>query len=129
MINTEWMNLINREFVKWQNREGRPMLKQDFATHLGVDDITLSHWFSGRRTPTGARLDAIAAILGTDVYEAAKKPARMPDNPAMQRIARKLPKLPRNIQESFACWVEEAAEQADDPEQESFNLSFRLSST
>ena len=126
-VNIAWKNLINREFVKWQNRQGMPMLKQDFATYLGVDEVTLSHWFAGRRPPVGDRLDSLAAILGTDVYEATGKPPRLPDNPSLKRVARILPMLPPRIQESFAEWVEEDAEQVNDPEQENVNLSFQLS--
>lgn len=127
----KWNDFINREFVKFQSREGRPMLKTDFAEYLGVDLATLSHWLNNRRAAPSDTLilDKLAEKLGTDVYTAADRPARMPNNASLARIARVLPTVPPEVQETFARWFEEAAETVNDPEVGSTTLSFHLQLT
>lgn len=124
----KWNDFIKREFVKYQSREGRPVLKTDFAKYLGVDLATLSHWLNDRRAaPTDSvLLDQLAAKLGTEVYEAADHSARLPNNPSLVRIARILPTLPPDVQETFAAWAEEMADAANNPAQTNTTLSFQV---
>lgn len=124
----EWTKFINRAFVQYQNREGRPMLKTDFAEYLGIDLATLSHWLNGRRdAPNDSELlDRLAAKLGTEVYEAAGRSARLPDLPSLRRISRVLPSLPPEVQETFAAFAEQAAEAANNPDISTKTLSFQV---
>lgn len=123
-----WNDFMKREFVKYQNRVGRPVLKTDFAEYLGVDLATLSHWLNNRRTAPSDNnlLDRLAERLGSEVYVAAGHSARLPNSPSLARIARVLPSLPPEVQETFAAWVEEAAETADNPEVAHKTLTFQL---
>lgn len=128
-----WKTFIEREFVKYQNREGRPVLKTDFADWLNqgsptrIDLATLSHWLNGRRIPNDTKLlDHLAAKLGTEVYSAAGATPRLPDNPSLIRISRILPTLPPEVQETFAAWAEEMATTANDPARTNTTLSFQV---
>lgn len=127
MKNDNWVKYIEQQYLLYQNREKASKNWYEFADYLGVDDATMSHWKKGRRVPSGELLDRVAAKLGTGAYEAAGKPARVPDNPRLKIINALMPRLPDNVQESIAALVEEATEQAEDPSIKNITLNFQFS--
>lgn len=111
MANDKWAEFIGDRIrlFKLQNRTDEDA---DFADYLGISPSLLSHWKSGRRTPSSDVLDALAEKLGTGVYAAAEKPRRLPNIPRFNRIYDNLALLPEDLQEAFANWVEEEADKA-----------------
>lgn len=110
MANEKWKQFIEQEMYLYSVREKRRIKNIDFAEYLGVDPTYISHWLKGYRVPVEDVLDRVANLLGTGAYDAAGKNPRLPDNAPIRLIAKLLPHLPVDVQESVACWVEDAAQ-------------------
>lgn len=127
-----WAAYIKREKRSWENREfgGAEKDWYEFAKWLGVDEITMSHWKNARRYPQDSEtIDRMNDKGLTGVYEILGKAPRVPNNPYVQLANKLMPRLPENAQAAFAAALEKAAEQADDPDVEQIEFSFRLSAT
>jgi transcriptional regulator with XRE-family HTH domain len=110
MTNQKWADLIKREILMYSNRLGRTVKDVEFAEWLKVDPAIISHWKRGNRVPTEETLDRIAALIGTDAYEAAGKPPRMPNDPKVRLIAKVFHLLPEEAQKAFTDMIVEAAQ-------------------
>lgn len=64
------------------------LTQQELALRLGVTQSTVSHWLTGRRTPTFSRIERIAAELGVDAAELAfgPRPRRAPVKRAEPKV-------------------------------------------
>ena len=130
MANQKWKEFIEREIYLLSVREKRRIKNIDFAEYLGVDPTYVSHWLKGYRVPTEDVLDRVANLLGSGAYEAAGKNPRLPNNAPTRRIAAKLHRLPVDVQEQVAAWVEEAAkktaegQEVDRPHPGQYQMSF-----
>jgi transcriptional regulator with XRE-family HTH domain len=112
-MNKVWAEYINHKLLAYSAANlGRKAVNREFAEYLGVDPAYISHWTRGVRVPSGDMLDQVAARLGADAYEAAKKSARMPQNPFLWAIAKALPLLPEDIQRHYADEIEAIAKKS-----------------
>jgi len=55
-------SLLSASLTTWRKQSGK-LIKQ-LAADIGVSPSTVSAWMSGRRSPSGAHLDALSAITG-----------------------------------------------------------------
>jgi transcriptional regulator with XRE-family HTH domain len=68
---TEFSAWLNRRFLEWQLKTGRPQTAKAFAEYLGVKQSTYSGWANGTIPPSPEGLARIADKLGREVYLAA----------------------------------------------------------
>lgn len=50
-------------------RERLGLSKEELAKRLGVSDVTVGYWESGRHDPRLSKLKNIAEVLGVTVYD------------------------------------------------------------
>lgn len=123
----EWREFLVEMYTARENaarKKGRSYFVSDFARDLGVPEPSMSKYMKGL-IPSDTTLHKMAIELGPDVYKAAGRPERMPENPSLRRIARLFHRLPPAAQEMFAAQVEKEAEkgkEAQGEEQQQFAL-------
>jgi hypothetical protein len=110
MSNQRWAEFIKREILAYSIRTGRTVKDVEFAAWLEIDPAIISHWKRGNRVPIEETLDRVAAKLGTEAYDAAGKPPRLPNNQNVRVIAKVLHLLPPEAQKAFTDMIVEAAQ-------------------
>lgn len=89
--NPAFVDYLNREFLKYQNKKGRRVSQAEWAMSddglAGVDTVSLSQWMKGSRHPTGANVHHLAERLGPRVYDLLGLPRLMPKDPLFAIIA------------------------------------------
>lgn len=60
---------IEKKYLEWQNREGKRKSVEEFAMYIGVSQPAISHWMSGKRTPSAQTAHLLAEIFGDEVYD------------------------------------------------------------
>lgn len=68
-------------------REKRGLTQEQLGERLGVSDVTVSRWETGKRRPDLATLAAIAEAIGIEF----DRLARHPDNPSADDLLRGQP--------------------------------------
>ena len=86
---------LERQFVQWQNQEGKRKSVADFAAYLGVSQPLLSMWMNGQRRPGPENLKILYAVFGASVYDVLGIPR---PNPLHEYVSRNWDKLPNREQ-------------------------------
>lgn len=76
------MTRLSKSLSAWRDLRG--VSHRYIADHLGVNESTVSLWFSGKRTPTVNNLEKLAELLGVDIAEVWDGPEAVPATPAMR---------------------------------------------
>jgi len=119
---SEW---ITRQYLQWQEEQGRRRSVKDFAAYLGVPQQALSCWMSGAYRPKGMRnVTHLAEKLGPEVYERLDLPNPQPQlEEQVIELARALQEFPPEartlVREAATAAIHQALQsgQSSPPEQ------------
>lgn len=70
MAKTNFTTWLERQYVAWQNQDGKRKSIKSFAEWLDLPQPVLSHYLNGSRSPTNDNLEKIAVKLGDEAYDA-----------------------------------------------------------
>jgi hypothetical protein len=95
------VKLLSGAYMAWsaeRTKKGIPpshSSQSEWAREMGIPPTTLSSFITGNRLPTVENVDklALSPHIGLDIYEAVGMSARMPQDPALRRIAKAWPRL------------------------------------
>lgn len=66
-MKTRFQKLLDQAFLEWCSEKGAILTKKDWAAFLGINYSQMSHYFSGRREPTGSNLTKLTLAIGPRV--------------------------------------------------------------
>lgn len=91
----EFKEYIERQFVQWQEREGKRKSVGEFAAYLGVSQAVVSMWMNGQRRPGMENVRIMSAVFGPSVYDVLGLPR---PNPLYEYVSRHWEELPSREQ-------------------------------
>lgn len=65
--NKRFQQLLNTAYLEWQLERGVPSTKREYAKYVGINYTMMSHYFGGRRTPSGDNLTKLTLAIGPRV--------------------------------------------------------------
>lgn len=67
---TKFQTLLRQAYLEWCNENNEVLTKKDWAKYIGINYSQMSHYFSGRRTPSGNNLTKLTKAIGPRVLTA-----------------------------------------------------------
>lgn len=69
LVFMQFADFLEKQFLRWQQEQGKRKTLDEFADHLHVSRPILSLWLSGKRKPGAENVRGLALVLGLEVYD------------------------------------------------------------
>lgn len=116
-----FVDLLNRKYLEYQNRLGRPAKAKEFAAYLGVPPTSYSNWINSGVVPSMEYAYRLADKLGPEVLDVLGFARPTPTLPIDQ-----LPQVIQDLLQSFVSDVSRELEGKDPESVEAQEIVMRL---
>ena len=93
---TDFSSWLENQYIDWQKSAGSRKTINEFADFLGVSQPLVSMWMNGKRRPGAENIDALAEVLGDEIYDLLNIPRPDPDLLSIKKLWAKLPETARH---------------------------------